>query len=64
MTNLLFNIQFGILLLALPIYLLGYMTEAIGITMLTATILVFAVNTILEFTTERELYEQSHPRNL
>jgi hypothetical protein len=64
MTNFLFNIQFGILTLALPIYFLGYMTEAIGIVMLTATILIFAVNIILEFTTERELYEQSHPRNL
>ena len=64
MTNFLFNIQFGILLLALPIYFLGYMTEVIGIVMLTATVLIFAVNVILEFTTERELYEQSHPRNL
>ena len=64
MTNFLFNIQFGILLLALPTYLLEYMTEAVGIVMLTATILIFAVNIILEFTTERELYEQSHPRNL
>jgi hypothetical protein len=64
MTNLLFNIQFGILLLALPIYFLGYMTEIVGIVMLTATVLIFAVNVILEFTTERELYEQSHPRNL
>lgn len=64
MTNFLFNIQFGILLLALPIYFLEYMTEAVAIVMLIATILVFAVNIILEFTTERELYEQSHPRNL
>ena len=64
MTNLLFNIQFGILLLALPIYFLGYMTETASIIMLTATVLVFAVNAILEFTTERELYEQSHPHNL
>jgi Na+-transporting methylmalonyl-CoA/oxaloacetate decarboxylase gamma subunit len=64
MTNFLFNIQFGILLLALPIYFLGYMTEAIGIVMLTATILIFAVNIILEFTTESDNYEQPNPRNL
>jgi hypothetical protein len=64
MTNILFNIQLGLLLLALPIYFLGYMTETIGIAMLTVTVLIFAISTVLELSTERGLYEESNPRNL
>jgi hypothetical protein len=57
------NLQLVILLVFTASYLLGYMTENLGILAAMLSITLFAANLILE-NPESDNYEQSHPRNL
>ena len=63
MNTLIMNLQLVILLIFTANYLLGYMTETLGILTAMLSVTLFAINLILE-TPESDNYEQSNPRNL
>jgi hypothetical protein len=63
MNTLIMNLQLVILLVFTANYLLGYMTETLGILTAMLSITLFAINLILE-TPESDNYEQPNPCNL